>query len=442
MLLAKISAFIHRHQLCKKSDVLLVAASGGKDSTALLHALHSLGYQLVVAHCHFGLRGNDADEDAAFVKATSQKWGLRCLVKHFNTLVEQAKGESIQMTARRLRYDWFHDVCQQEQLAGIATAHTANDQTETILYQWAKGTGLRGMGGMLPKNDLVLRPMLSCTTDEVLAYLQEHQLQHRHDASNDSTYYRRNKLRHEVLPLLQEINPSLNTTVGENSAYLQSAQAFIAQQSEKLQQQHWTTEQNAWRIPKNALRDVEGSGIIWYEWLRPYGFNSTQIRNLLENAETGAKIESASYTLFCDRAAYLLEKRLDIREESARIIDQKAGSMVIGEHRLQWQEWTEKPALPLLKQASKAFLDLAEIQLPLTLRLWQEGDVFQPFGMKGQSQKVSDFLINQKVPLPAKKRQWLLVDATGSICWIVGRRVDERFALKSDTKHMLIFDWT
>lgn len=436
MIAKKVQDFITSKGLLKANDKLLLAVSGGKDSVAMARVLSELGYTMAIAHCNFQLRGEDSDRDELFVRELASELKVSFYSIKFNTQEEKQKGESTQMVARRLRYNWFDSLMQSEGFDKLATAHTANDNSETIIYNLTKGTGLKGIRGIQASAEHLVRPLLSVTSSEVMSYLKENGYSHREDVSNASDTYARNKIRHHVIPSLLEINESLHAGMQTHYERFDDILAFVEHQSAALKQVHWIKKEQKTEIDISALRRVPGHKSVLYYWLSPLGFTQSQIEDALRAEESGRQFNSDNHVLLVDREHWLLSDNYPKKVESL-FIKKPEGELGFLDTRLEWKTETSFPSKQELIKSANAFLNLEKLAFPLTLRKWEHGDVFQPFGMTGRK-LVSDYLIDHKVN-QFKKESTMVLLSENEIVWLVGHRVSAGFAIDADCKKTLHF---
>jgi len=438
-MLDTIRRFIQDHDLFSlETDTILVAVSGGLDSVVLLHVLHRLGVQLAVAHCHFGLRGDDADADEQFVRKLAKQYDVPYFAEFFQAkeFAEQ-EGISTQMAARLLRYRWFEQVRQREGLSYVATAHHQRDAAETMLLNLTHGTGLAGLHGIRAKNGHVVRPLLGVGRDDLHDYLVENRLLWREDDSNDSPVYQRNLLRHEVLPVLREINPGLDHTMALTAERVGGAEEIVRQYVADTTAQARRDEAEITYLDTRVLQRTAATALVLHELLRPFGFSYPVAKDIVAafGAEPGRRFDSPTHRLVKDREQLVITPR---SLQKFGTVQLSAGQEVLkidGLHlRLNLQE---AAGLEIPRGKAVAALDADKLKFPLTVRPWQEGDWFMPIGLKGKK-KLSDFLIDQKVPLNLKSQVQVLVSGDGKIAWVIGFRPDERFRVADDTARVLV----
>ncbi|MFD2248244.1 tRNA lysidine(34) synthetase TilS [Pontibacter ruber] len=435
-MLQKVLGLIQSHQLCQPESRILAAVSGGIDSVVLCEVLHQLKYTFAIAHCNFGLRAEDAEADQLFAKKLAKQYNVSFFTENFNTraFAEQEK-LSIQMAARTLRYQWFEQVRQQENYDYIATAHHSNDLTETILLHLTKGTGIAGLHGIPAKNGHIIRPMLTLTKDDIYDFVTSERLIWREDTSNETTKYQRNKIRHEVIPVLKEINPNLEETMQHTAERVSHAESIVAAYIENLREQSIKEAENATYISLLPLQNATGLPVVLHELLRPYNFSYSVVLELVEALDglSGKQFDSPTHTLVKDRDQLVITPRNLSSFGSITIAEgqteAEAGNLYFTIRSIAADKYK------LNTKPHVAALDADQLRFPLKLRSWQEGDWFVPLGMNGKK-KISDFLIDKKVPANLKSQTLVLV-SDQSIAWIVGQRLDNRFKVTDKTERVL-----
>lgn len=440
-LLALIRAAVAENELFDlENGAVLVAVSGGKDSVVLLDALHELGVRVAVAHAHFGLRGEEADADAEFVRKLAKQYKVPFHLELFATASFAEKEKlSTQMAARTLRYAWFARLCAQHGYVAVATGHHAADAAETVLLNLTRGTGLAGLHGIparttLPGGAAVVRPLLTASTEQLYDYLVERQLTWREDASNeDTTHYRRNRLRHDVLPVLRELNPNLDQTLALSAERVRQAEALVAERVTEVAAAGLTVETTMTKLAVAALQNTPATALLLGELLRPYGFDYALARTVAAalGGVSGTRFETATHRLVLDRGQLVITPKdlrpfgsFELTEDSIEL--KLPGGRVTRVRRVPAADY----AIP--RKPNTAALDAAKLLFPLTIRAWAPGDWLVPLGMRGK-QKVSDLLVNLKIPANLKDRVLVLVNANGSLIWVIGHRLDDRFKVMPET---------
>ena len=404
---------------------LILALSGGIDSMVLADLLLKAKADFVIAHCNFHLRGEESDGDERFVRDYAKQNGLTIYVKQFETeQYADEHGLSIEMAARELRYAWFEELRQQLNYDYIAVAHHADDQLETFFINLLRGAGIRGLKGMQPVNGHIIRPLLDVSREEIHQYAMEHHLEWREDHTNAETLYLRNKIRHELLPVIDNISQEGRSAILKSICHLASENELYRELiKEKLFQivKHDGAAQGiAYQsFPFSVLRFP-----FLFEWLRDYGFNEEQVRFIHEamNGQPGKSFFSPTHRLTIERNGLELTP-----------ICQQGGPSVT----LDYQQIVKDESFVLDKSPEVAQLDYDKLTFPLQIRKWQAGDRFHPLGLKG-SKLLSDFFVDQKMTTRQKEECLVLTTANDEIVWIVGRRIDDRFKVTEKTKTILI----
>jgi len=413
---------------------ILLAVSGGLDSMALLHLLYASKMDVEVAHCNFQLRGAESDGDEDLVKMICKDLNIPCHINTFSTeSYADEKGLSIQMAARDLRYAWFEKLRKERACDYIATAHHQDDQVETLLLNLLRGTGLKGLHGILPMNHKIVRPLLFCSRIDLEDWVAFVGINYREDSSNASTKYSRNKLRHDIIPLLKELNPSLAKTMQENTERFEGAQKILHYFLEKDTSKLLIDLGAQKRLSIQRLAEYPSPITILFHLMSPFGFKDWKAMETLLSSESGKQISSETHLLLKDRD-YLLLKEYSVTEDQVIEI-QKEQTKV--EHpivlKLSILDATDFEGFGSLSEAA---LDFDKLQFPLQLRKWREGDRFQPLGMKGQK-KLSDYFIDEKFSVFDKKNAWLLC-SVNDIVWLVGHRIHEAYKLGENTQKVYL----
>lgn len=435
-----VRAYIEKHQLLADGRPVLVGFSGGADSVALLSLLVQLGYPCVALHCNFHLRGDESMRDERFAKETARKLGVSFHKTDFDTTAYAALHHlSIEMAARELRYNWFEEMRQQLGAQAIAVAHHRDDSVETVLMNMIRGTGVRGLGGIRPKNGYVVRPLLAVSRSEILAWLEQQQLTYVTDSTNLSDAYTRNFIRLRVLPLLEELNPSVKTAIARTADHLSDTEVIYIYMVEKARRELIDDDL---RIPIARLMEYPSPATILYELLKPYGFTRQVADDVYRSlaGESGKLFYSASYRLLKDREYLLLspvasEEMQEYALTSCNISDNNWQGPI----ELSFLKTVITTDFNIRKDKNIAYFDYDKLSFPLTLRRWKEGDWFVPFGMKGRK-KLSDYFSDHKFSRMDKEQVWLLCSGE-NILWIVGERSDDRFRVDKTTKSVLVVNF-
>jgi len=437
-MLDQVRQFIVQENLFNlEADTVLVAVSGGLDSVVLLDVLHRLGARLAVAHGHFGLRGAEADADEQFVRKLAKQYEVPYFAEFFQTKAfAEREGISTQMAARLLRYRWFEQVRTTNDYAAIATGHHRRDAAETMLLNLTHGTGLAGLHGIRAKNDRVVRPLLAQAKDDLHDYLVENRLLWREDASNDSPVYQRNRLRQQVLPVLRDINPNLDNTLAATAERVGGAEEIVRRYVADTAAQARRDAPEAVYFDIRLLQNTAATTLVLHELLRTFGFSWPVTKEIVASFKglSGKQFDSPTHRLVKDRDQLVLTPRRLAQYGTFQLAEGQEDLLADGLRLRASQHEGAGYAIP--RSRGTAALDADKLQFPLTLRRWQEGDWFMPLGLKGKKH-LSDFLIDQKVPLNLKDDVRVLTSADGKICWVVGFRVDERFKVEEETARVL-----
>ncbi|MEE1899963.1 tRNA lysidine(34) synthetase TilS [Flavobacterium rakeshii] len=411
---------------------LLLATSGGIDSMVLVDLFNQLDYTIAMAHCNFGLRGNESDGDEKFIRDYAQKNNIELFVTNFDTnkYAEEFK-LSIQIAARRLRYNWFYELMEQNSFDYLLTAHHLDDSIETFLINLTRGTGLDGLTGIPQQNDKIVRPLLPFSRNEIEQYANNNNITWREDSSNASDKYLRNKLRHDVVPVLKSLNPSFLESFQDTLNHLKQSQSLADDAAILVYKQVVNEQYNQKLIDISKLKRLPNYKAYLYQWLAPLGFTAWEdIYNLTE-AQSGKQVLANGYRLLKDREQLILEP---VEESVTNVYEIPEGTTEISQPFAMRLTNVNKT---LKKYANNAiYVDADTLKFPLFARKWIEGDYFCPAGMKGQKKKVSKYFKDEKMSLSEKEKTWLLCSGN-QIVWIINRRADERFKVTDKTTQII-----
>lgn len=423
--------FIKKHALIDQGDRLLLAVSGGVDSMAMLDLFSETSFSFSVAHCNFQLRGKESGLDEKLVKSTCDELKVTFHKKQFDTKkYAKAHGLSTQMAARDLRFEWFHQLCQRNGYNKVVLAHHRDDSIETFFLNLTRGTSLRGLRGIQPKNNHLIRPMLPFSKEEILYYAKSEGLDWREDASNQETYYKRNLIRHELLPTLKKLNPDFEKIMAENMEKLDLRFETSEKHYDKIFQQTVEGSGDEFKADISKLKASCNNAYDLYEVLRSFNLNyatASDLFSALHENTSGKKFKSPDYQLLVDREFILIslnDSGHSVTKGLVIEIDDEVEKLSIVHHEY---EVSLVPATSwqMIKSDAVGAFDYSKLQFPLKLRPWQEGDSFQPLGMKGKK-LVSDLLIDLKIPVTQKPEVMVMLSA-GEIIWVVGLRISEKF---------------
>lgn len=431
-MLQKFKEHINNNFPFLKDKKLLVAISGGVDSVVLTYLLNSLNFEISLAHCNFNLRKKESDLDENFVSEISQKTSNQIFTIKFNTLKFAKKHNlSTQIAARKLRYNWFQELVDQHQFDYILTAHHADDNLETFMINLIRGSGLDGFTGIPEINGNIVRPLLPFSREEIELYANQNKIEWREDASNASTKYIRNKIRHQVIPILKEINPSLLRTFTQTSTNLQESKQIIKDRIEHISRKVLEKKDEAIFINISKINELSNPKAYLYQYLKDYNFTEwNDVYNLL-SAQSGKQIISKSHRLLKDREYLILSKNISTQKDEKYSIEEGQVEITHPIH-LTFEEVQEK----LIPNKQTIYIDKDLLKYPLTVRKWKNGDYIYPNGMQGKK-KLSKYFKDEKFSLLEKEKTWLLCNSTNEIIWIINHRQDRRFVSNNGLKNYL-----
>lgn len=440
-MLGKFQAYIRKEKLWQPKQKLLVAVSGGNDSMALCELLREGGYAFSVAHCNFRLRGTESDADAAFVEGYCLRNKLKYHYNAFDTAAYAAKHKiSTQMAARELRYDWFEELMKKGKYDFLLTAHHLNDNIETFFINLLRGSGINGLKGIVPKTGKKVRPLLFATREDIENYVRAKGIIYREDSSNKEDKYLRNRIRHQVIPELKTLNPSFEQTLASELEILQQVSRIVYAEVERKKKTLAAVKKDFCRIDIEKLKKSGSPQLFLYEIIKEFGFNSMQAAAVYDALDglAGKMFFSETHQLVKDRNHLLIRDRSAAGAEEVTIFKKaerlkQPVALEIAYYRIKRGEEVKIPALKHV-----AYLDADKLKFPLKITRWQNGDRFVPLGM-WQAKKLSDFFVSEKMSLFDKDNQWILRDKE-AIVWVMGRRIDDRFKITSDTKNVCIIE--
>jgi tRNA(Ile)-lysidine synthase len=426
-----IQQYIINKKLFSKENNLLLAISGGADSVCLFFALKELGYNVELAHCNFKLRGKESDEDEYFVRELANKYGVKYHVNSFETQKYASEQKiSIQMAARDLRYKWFDELLAVNNLDFVITAHHKDDNVETFFINLIRGTGVNGLCGIKAKNKKIIRPLLEISRQEIESYLTKNKIKYRNDSSNSEVKYLRNKIRHQLMPLLKEMNPNIEQIITNEIFVLDGVSKVFQEQMTAIKERLLVQKEGIYKLNISELIELQHLEVILFEILKPFGFSEVDQIIKAINSQSGKQFFSDTYQLIIDREQIIIsalenhQEDIEIREIEIEIKNPLS------------MKFAGSIDFSLNKNPNVAKLDFDKLSFPLKLRKWKNGDKFKPLGMRN-FKKVSDFFIDEKYSILAKQKQWILC-SEDDIVWIVGNRIDDRYKIETHTKKVYI----
>ncbi len=414
---------------------LLLATSGGLDSMVMAHLFQQLHHDIALAHCNFQLRGVESFGDQKFVQDFADTNKIPVFITQFDTLAFAKDYKlSTQVAARDLRYNWFYELLESENFDYILTAHHADDNIETFLINLSRGTGLEGLTGIPAENGNIIRPLLAFSREEIAQYAHDHGIEWREDSSNASDKYLRNKIRHDLVPLLKELNPQFISSFQKTQSYLQQSEAMVEDASIMVYQQVVRQEEDEIYIDLKQLLRLPNYKSYLYQWLKEFEFSAWDDVYDLVDSLSGKQVYSSNFRLIKDRD-FLILSPINFEEQQQEYLISQGVQDVKIPLKLSFCKVND-----ISVSANTAiFVDEDKLDYPLVLRKWQDGDVFQPFGMEGKSKKLSKFFKDEKFSLLEKENCWILCSGE-AVVWIVGYRQDERFKIQSTTQNILKID--
>lgn len=430
---------ITQNNLFSGSDKVLLAVSGGADSVVMAQLFYRAGFKFSIAHCNFMLRGVESDGDELFCADLAARWGVSFFSTNFDTTgYASQRGISVQMAARELRYEWFSGLKKKHGFRFVATAHHQDDHVETILINLARGTGIDGMKGIPVRSEDVIRPLWWFTGNQIRDYAKTEGLNFREDSSNHDNKYMRNKVRHDIVPVFKEINPSFATGVVRLSSIIEKFSDTFSILLRDAFSGYIKHEGNKIIIDTDPLAKYPATELVLYELLRRFGFSApvtSQIADALAR-QPGKVFYSATHQCVKDRRSLIVSPL-----ETNDLIDQQFSlnsaneTLTLPNGFIIAEEILAHPQLDIAKDPSVAYLDMEKISFPILVRHPKPGDFFVPFGMSGKK-KISDYLTDIKMPVNEKQKVWVFCNGN-DIIWVLGFRTDNRYRVSNETKSVL-----
>lgn len=424
-----------REKLFSKSSRILLAVSGGIDSMVMASLFREAGIDHEIAHCNFSLRGRESDGDERFVISYGAKHGIKVQTMRFDTLGHAASRKiSVQMAARELRYEWFDTLVSRGGFDAVAVAHNLDDNVETFIINLLRGTGISGLTGMSPRHQNVVRPLLFARRDEIAAWAEEKKVKYREDSSNAGLKYARNMIRHLVIPDLERVRPGARNAITATMSHLRSSSEILDLHVEKIRQEIFRCREDGYEADIDSLVALHPSAPHIYELFRRFNITSGQAGELLSllRSSTGRFLDTPTHRILVDRGKILVTEKSDgpPPDQLFHSIDEMHISGLFTDLRVLHPSDEPIPSCRLT-----ACVDLGLITFPLTVRQWAPGDRFRPLGMT-RMKKISDFLIDLKVPATAKEKVLLLLSGE-EVVWVMGYRIDDRYRITDKTERIL-----
>ena len=441
----KFSENINSKNLFNKNESILLAVSGGVDSMVMIDLFEKASFNFSIAHCNFKLRGEESNNDELLVRKIGEKFGIKVFVKQFETQkFAETQKVSIQMAARELRYSWFHEIMEKENFTYLAIAQHKDDALETFFINLTRGTSISGLHGIIEKKDKTIRPLLFASKSEIVKYANDHQIEFRVDRSNSSEKYVRNKIRHSIIPLFKEINPSFLETMTENIEKIQFVEKIYLQRIKEIKEKILVKDKSDFFISIDAFQREINSTELLFELLKEFNFNQSVVSDIFNSLElqSGKTFYSSTHRLIKDRNKLLISKVEPKIENEIKIekyyIENDIKQLVINNNVFNFELIENNDDFVINKISSKAFLDYKKLEFPLIIRKWKKGDSFFPFGMN-QFKKVSDFFIDNKVSIKEKEEVFIVCSGE-NIVWVSNYRIDNRYRINDTTKKIYYID--
>ena len=439
LFLRKIEQFIEQKELMSKNQLYLLALSGGADSVALLLVLKRLGYNVEAAHCNFHLRGEESDRDEDFCKDLCRELDIKLHLAHFDTQTNASlHGISIEMAARNLRYNYFEALLKDINASAVCVAHHKDDSAETLLLNLVRGTGIEGLTGIKSKNNRIVRPFLCVRRNEIINYLEQQNQSFVTDSSNLVNDVQRNKIRLDVMPLLQTINPSVVEHLNQTGEYVEDATAILNATLEQMYDRVvlLKTEEQMIVDIERLEKEQFSSYLLWYI-LKNYGFNAAQIKQISQGLTTsiGRVWESTTHALTINNNKIIVEPLFTCDSKEYRLIEEGLYHLN-SKLSIEIKKESYSSDKGFSKDPKYIWIDADKVAFPLFIRLIKEGDRMIPLGMKG-SKLISDMLTDSKVSYFDRQRQYVLLNNEQQIIWLLGHRIDDRYKITSSTKTVL-----
>lgn len=433
--------FVQKENLFQKNDLLLLAVSGGIDSVSLCELCHQAGFDFEIAHCNFRLRGDDSTRDEHFSEQLAKRYKVPFHVQRFDTLEYAEENRlSTQEAARILRYDWFQSLLQSKKDAGknafLLTAHHANDSIETLLMNFFKGTGIHGLQGIPARNKRIRRPLLFATRNEIQEFLLQHHLDFVEDISNKSDKYTRNYFRNKLIPSIREVFPQVEKNLMDNLSRFHDVEILYNKALTEIREKLVEKKGVELHLPVLKVLKTPAYKTVLFGILKSFDFLPGQLADVINllHAESGKYVDSSTHRVLRNRKWLIISPR-NTTESNHVLIEEDDSSIVFGQGSLHIERKIWDREIKLENNAAIVMVDANELNFPLLLRPWRQGDYFYPLGMR-HKKKLSRFFIDQKLSINDKEKIWVL-ESRKKIVWILGQRIDDRFKITNTTSQVL-----
>lgn len=432
-MIEKFKSFVRENDLFTASDRILLTVSGGMDSMALAALCSLAGYDFAIAHCNFKLRGKEADADEAFVKQTADLYQVPFYSRSFDTgTYARQNNISVQMAARDLRYAWFNEVAREHAYDHVATAHHLDDQTETFFINLLRGCGIAGLHGIRLRQGKIVRPLMFATRKEIESFVKKNNIPYRVDHTNAETKYMRNKIRHQVIPALMEINPDFQKEMAGNISRLADVEEIFKREIDRMKEEIVDEKDGLVELDIAKLMSACPVHTVLFELIKGYGFKENDLDNIINalDASPGKTFFSSGHQLLIDRKKILITPEKEGNTNETHYYIDESERVFSGPFRL-GLSILPADAYNIPTERDTASLDHGKLVFPLRLRRWEQGDQFMPLGMKHRK-KLSDLFIDEKYSRIEKGNTWVLCSGS-DIVWVVGERIDERYKISAKT---------
>jgi tRNA(Ile)-lysidine synthase len=433
--------FIDENSLFRPEEKILLAVSGGIDSMVMAHLFLRGGFDFSIAHCNFSLRGSESDGDEEFVTDYGAVHQIKVYTKRFDTTgFAVSRGLSIQMAARELRYKWFEELRAGGGFSAVALAHNLNDNIETFLINLVRGTGIAGLAGIKPKNETLIRPLLFASRNTIKEYSEKYEVRYREDSSNADTKYTRNKIRHLIVPILREINPSFENTIEETIARVTDINEIYSGHISRIKSSILREEKDCVKAKISEITALTPLNTMLFELFRGYGITKPMIPELIKltTSRSGGQLNTSSHRFIRNRGEIIIDKFEQEPEPETIQVFKDLDALISGCLKGKAKVVSCKDDFQIPREMTATCLSLNKLKFPVTIRKWKRGDIFYPLGMN-RKKKLSDFFIDNKFSIPEKERAMVL-ESDDKIACIIGIRTDNRFRITRSTTKCLIID--